>query len=161
MVSSSGHMGGGIQFGDYGFENAGNEYTPWKAYGQSKTANIYMANEITRRYSSQGLFANSLMPGCIATGLQQYISAEIKEKWAKDPATTKIVKSTEQGAATTVLAAIDKEWEGIGGNYLEDCQEILSKEEKGGAAYFGYAKHAFDKDSEERLWNESLSMVKL
>lgn len=148
MVSSSGHLGGGIHPGDYGFERPENEYSPWKAYGQSKTANIYMANEITRRYSPRGLFANSLMPGGIATGLQQYVSDETKEKWFKDPIANSIVKSLEQGASTTVLAAVGKDWEGVGGKYLEDCQEVLPKDEKSDAAYFGHGKHAFDKESE-------------
>jgi NAD(P)-dependent dehydrogenase (short-subunit alcohol dehydrogenase family) len=157
MVSSSGHITGGICPSDYGFASPENEYSPWKAYGQSKTANIYMANEITRQYSSQGLFANSLMPGGIGTGLQKYISEETKKSWGNNP----IVKSVEQGASTTVLAAVGKDWEGVGGKYLEDCQETLSKEEKGDAPYFGYGKHAFDEKLEKVLWNDSLVMVKL
>ena len=43
-VSSSGHMAGEVQPGNYGFESG--NYTPWAGYGQSKTADIYMANEI-------------------------------------------------------------------------------------------------------------------
>jgi NAD(P)-dependent dehydrogenase (short-subunit alcohol dehydrogenase family) len=158
MVSTSGHITGGIHPGDYRFESPENEYSPWKAYGQSKTANIYMANEITRRYSSQGLFANSLMPGGILdTGLSKHVSEEMKKSYSTNP----MVKSVEQGASTTVLAAVGKDWEEIGGKYLEDCQETLSVEEKGDAPYFGYAKHAFDEELEKVLWSDSFAMVNL
>ncbi|EPE35078.1 NAD(P)-binding Rossmann-fold containing protein [Glarea lozoyensis ATCC 20868] len=159
MVSSSGHLSGGIHPGDYGFERPDNEYSPWKAYGQSKTANIYMANEITRRYSSRGLFANSLMPGGIATGLQVHVSEETKIGWSMDK--NPMVKSIPQGASTTVLAAVGKDWEGVGGRYLEDCQESLPKGDKGDNKYFGYDKHAFDEEAEEKFWSDSLVMIKL
>ena len=40
-----------------------------------------------------------------------------------NPELVKILKSPEQGAATTIYAAISKEWEGKGGKYLEDAEE--------------------------------------
>ena len=43
-VSSSGHEYSGILFDDLNLKKAG--YDMWKAYGQSKTANIYLANEV-------------------------------------------------------------------------------------------------------------------
>lgn len=49
-----GHRSSPVQFEDLDFKKQG--YAKWVAYGQSKTANIYMANEIERRYGSQGLF---------------------------------------------------------------------------------------------------------
>ncbi|KAH6681783.1 putative WW domain-containing oxidoreductase [Halenospora varia] len=155
MVSSSGHRGGGILVGDYGFQKE--EYGPGKAYGQSKTANIYMANEIERRYGPQGLHANSLMPGGIKTGLQEYIPAEVQKGWWK----WKGVKSTEQGAATTVLAAIGKEYEGVGGRYLEDCGEPGAFEEGNPPSAPGYEKWTFDEKLEVQLWRDSLVMVGL
>lgn len=36
---------------------------------QSKTANIWTANEIERRYGAQGLHATSVHPGIIGTNL--------------------------------------------------------------------------------------------
>jgi NAD(P)-dependent dehydrogenase (short-subunit alcohol dehydrogenase family) len=154
MLSSSGHRGGGIYPGDYGFENE--EYSEFKSYGQSKTANIYMANEIERRYGARGLHANSLMPGGIETGLQQYVPAEMRAKWFTN---NPYVKSIEQGAATTVLAAIGKDWEGVGGKYLEDCQESFAQKDPGNPTSQGYAKHAFDKQLEGTLWKDSLILV--
>lgn len=43
-VSSSGHQISGVQFDDLNLQKQG--YNKWTAYGQSKTANIYMANEV-------------------------------------------------------------------------------------------------------------------
>ena len=117
-VSSSGHRGGGIQFDNYNFERG--DYSPWAAYGQSKTANIYMANEIERRYGAKGLHGLSLMPGGIKTGLQVHVEDQLA---AAMEAAKDMMKSPEQGAATTVYGALSKEWEGRGGRYLEDCQE--------------------------------------
>lgn len=163
MVSSSGHRNGGIRFGNYDFKSGEEEYSPFGAYSQSKTANIYMANEIDRRYGSKGLHATSLMPGGIKTPLQRHVDSEVIAKWTRDPMTAVFTKSTEQGAATTVLAAIGREWEGRGGKYLENCQEAgpvpPSETRKGTDA--GYAPHAFDDEKEKRLWADSLKMVGL
>ena len=68
-VSSSGHNTSGIHFDDLQLEAPG-AYKPNIAYGQSKTATIYMSNEIERRYGSKGIHSLSLHPGGIWTGLQ-------------------------------------------------------------------------------------------
>ena len=46
-------------------------------YGQSKTANILFAVELTRRYKTQGVIANSVHPGYIQTELQRHMSIHI------------------------------------------------------------------------------------
>lgn len=159
MLSSSGHRTSGILIDDYNFEHA--EYSPWAAYGQSKTANIYMANEIERRYGSQGLHALSLHPGGILTGLQVHVSAAVKESWFPDGVLNVQFKSTAQGAATTVYAAISKYWEGKGGRYLENCAESGPVQEPRTPVSPGYALHAFDEEKEKKLWLDSLKMVGL
>ena len=153
-VSSSGHLAGGVQFGNYNFESG--NYSPWAGYGQSKTANIYMANEIENRYGAKGLHGLALHPGGIFTGLQKHIP-EMVQKWQTQPDFQNITKSTEQGAATSVLAAIGKEYEGKGRLYMEDCDTAAAK----GEGDSGYAAHAFDKEKERRLWVDSLEMVGL
>jgi len=154
-VSSTGHMAGEVQFGNYGFEDG--TYTPWKGYGQSKTANIYMANEIENRYGAQGLHGLSLHPGGIFTGLQKYVSEETQAAWKARPNIENILKSEEQGAATSVLAAVGKEFDGRGRLYFEDCDIALPTT----TGESGYGKHAFDKEKESRLWEDSLRIAKL
>ncbi|KAL0488333.1 WW domain-containing oxidoreductase [Acrasis kona] len=158
-VSSLGHRSGGVSFGDYNFEKSG--YQPWKAYGQAKTANIYMANEIERRYGSKGLHANSLHPGGIATNLQVHVQ-DMMKKFESNPEVMRTIMSTEQGAATTVWAAIGKEWEDKGGKYLENCSvsgPVKPEHRQGVNPGPGYAEHAFDVDAAKRLYEESLQMV--
>ena len=50
----TGHRSSPIRFDDLDFQKKG--YEKWTAYGQSKTANIYLANEIERRYGSKGVY---------------------------------------------------------------------------------------------------------
>lgn len=154
-VSSSGHMAGEVQFDNYGFESG--NYTPWAGYGQSKTANIYMANEIESRYGSKGLHGISLMPGGIWTGLQKFISEEQMEKWKARSNVENTLKSAEQGAATSVLAAVGKLYEGKGRVYLEDCDTAEATVDGTG----GHTAYAFDRGKEARLWKDSLKMVGL
>lgn len=152
-VSSSGHMAGEVQFDNYGFEKG--NYTPWAGYGQSKTANIYIANEIEHRSGKEGLHGLSLHPGGIWTELQKFISPETMAEWKKRPNVDNKMKSSEQGAATTVLAAVGKEFEGKGRLYLENCDVAKPTENEED----GYMPYAFDSEKESRLWNDSLKMV--
>lgn len=160
-VSSSGHRGGGIRLDDYNYIKRPQEYNMWGAYSQSKTANIYMTNEIDRRYGSQGLHATSLMPGAMSSGIQRHLPKEESEEYARE--NHKTMKSLQQGAATTVLAAIGKEFEDKGGVYLENCE--VTGLYPDGREYDhipdlpGYAEHAFNKDLEHRLWVDSVKMV--
>jgi len=108
-VSSFGHRSGPIRFEDYNFEKG--DYDPWVAYGQAKTANIYMANEIERRYGSRNLHATSLHPGGIWSGLQD---PGMKEAMKGNEVVNNYMKSAEQGAATSVYAAVSEEWKNKG-----------------------------------------------
>lgn len=157
-LSSSGHRTAGVNFDDYRFDTA-DSYEGWKAYGQAKTANIYMANEIERRYGSKNLHAFSLHPGGIWTGLQIHMAN--KEELAKMPEVKKMMKSVEQGAATTVWAAVGKELEGKGGLFLDDCQiGQPAKEGKGkNLGMAGYAKWAYNPEGEARLWKDSCKIL--
>ena len=157
ILSSSGHRTAGVRFDDYNFEK--DDYSPWVAYGQAKTSNIYMANEIDRRYGTRGLHALSIMPGGIMTRLQTHVPESIKALWDSDEV-KKQFKSPQQGAATTVYAALSKEWEGRGGAYLEDCAEAKLAEGTGPTAK-GHAAHAFNEQGEKRLWADSLKFVGL
>ncbi|KAF9877616.1 hypothetical protein CkaCkLH20_04751 [Colletotrichum karsti] len=155
-VSSSGHRSGRIQFEDFNFESKV-EYGPWPAYGQSKLANIHFANELDRRYASQGIRAFSLNPGGIETPLQRH-SPEL-QKQIKTPEVQAFLKDTSQGAATSVWGAVAKELEGQGGKYLEDVSiavKAASDVKPGGE---GYVAAAYDPPTEKKLWIESLKLV--
>lgn len=61
-LTSIGHRYSGIRFDNLNLEG---DYVGQVAYGQAKTAAIYMASEIERRYGSRNLHAWSLHPGAI------------------------------------------------------------------------------------------------
>ena len=156
-VSSSGHHAGGVNFDDLQLKAEG-AYSPWGAYGQSKTAMIYMTNEIERRYGARGLHGLALMPGGIMTGLQVHVPDEQKKVWTEDPAVTKFMKDAAQGAATTVDAAVGKAWEGAGGKYLEDNADA-EPFQPGWDGKKGVKPHAFDEEKEKRLWPIACKLV--
>lgn len=158
-VSSAAHRIHGINATDnYNFEKGG--YNPWVSYAQSKTANIYMANEIERRYGSRGLHATSLHPGGIATGLSKHIPEADLAAMLEDKALVKSLKSPEQGAATTVWAAIGKEWENKGGKYLSNCAEAMrGNDDDGDMSAAGYVSHTYNMENEGRLWEDSMKIV--
>lgn len=161
-VSSAAHRMSTTRPHDFNFTEP-ESYDPLMAYGQAKTANIHFINALTRHYGDKGLKGLPLNPGGIASGLQVYLSPEQARAWDEDPAMAKYMKSAEQGAATSVYAALGKTWEGKGGLYLSDCAE--QGPFKGKDMYSvgdeGYAPWAFDHEAEEKLWNASLEMVGL
>jgi len=158
-VSSSAHGFASIFPGDYDLKKRG--YDHWIAYGQSKTANIYMANEIDRRYGDQGLHALSLHPGSIRSGLQVHLTPAMVEDTLKRIGLTTLSstmnKNAAQGAATTVWASTAKVWEGKGGKFLENCNEALPRVE--GDPTSGYAPHVYDADAAKQLWTDSCNMI--
>ena len=159
IVSSSAHRTWKklTESDNYSFQKGGYHYTP--AYANSKLANIYMATELDRRYGHRGLHATSLHPGGINTSLSRHLGPEFVEKIVNNKDIAKILKTAEQGAATTVLAAVGKEWENKGGRYLEDCREAERGEDDNNAFSPGYLSHTYDPEAEKRLWEDSLKIV--
>ena len=148
-VSSSAHLRSDIVFDDIHFERR--PYEPWSAYGQSKTANVLFAVEATRRWSADGVFVNAVMPGSIRTNLQRHVTEEELDRLrAAAGGGTFQWKTTEQGAATSVLLATSPLLEGVGGRYFEDCAEAAPAEEGNGRR--GVAAYALDPDSAAHLW---------
>lgn len=154
-VASTGHRNiTTLEFDDLDFSKS--KYSPMKAYGNSKLANIYFANELTRRYQDQGLHALSLHPGSIATPLQRHVQGSaLFDAVMKNPDYQAQVKSVEQGAATTVWATVGKEWMHRGGVYLENVGEAGPAESKGPLYRPGYSKAAFNPEDANRLWEVS------
>jgi NAD(P)-dependent dehydrogenase (short-subunit alcohol dehydrogenase family) len=139
--------------------NKGENFNKWASYGQAKTANIYMANSIDRKYGSQNLHGLSLHPGGIMTDLGRHLDAE-DLKMFENPELQKLFKNPAQGAATTVWAAVSEHFEGgNGGQYLADVGESTPTPDDAGVAGPGYAKHAYDVKAEDSLWKISCEAV--
>ena len=154
-LSSTGHLRSPMHFDDPNYRTR--PYDKWEAYGQSKTANALFAVGFSKRFKDSGVFANAVMPGGIITPLQRHLpKAEmIAFGWIDENG--KIAegfKTPEQGASTSIWAAVGPELEGVGGLYLENCAE---------AAPFDSAKprqgvkpYALDPDAADELWNLSV-----
>jgi NAD(P)-dependent dehydrogenase (short-subunit alcohol dehydrogenase family) len=157
-VSSGGHLRSPVVFDDIDY--AFRDYDPFGAYGQSKTANVLFAVEATRRWASERIFVNALMPGGIATPLQRHLPAHYAEQALEAfRAAGTDFKSVEQGAATSVLLAASPLLDGIGGRYFEDCNEAVVVNRRGGPGRGGVAPYALDPANAERLWELSLNLV--
>jgi NAD(P)-dependent dehydrogenase (short-subunit alcohol dehydrogenase family) len=153
-VSSSASLLCPVQFDDLTF--AFLAYEPFAAYGQSKTANTLFAVEADRRWAGEGIRANALMPGGIETNLQRHVDPEALAQARRRAGASADLKTVAQGAATSVLAAASPLLQGVGGRYLEDCQEahvIASRAESDGR--HGVAAYALDPDNARRLWDIS------
>ncbi|UPL04260.1 hypothetical protein LCI18_015194 [Fusarium solani-melongenae] len=161
-LSSTGHRAGEIRFEDLNFDEP-DSYDPMLAYGQAKTANIYLANEIARRYGSQGLHGISLHPGVSNTNLAKSLDQATKDYMRNHPGFQKQLKSIAQGAATTVYAAVSKDWEGQGGKYLYDCAEAgpVRPDSDYMSLDDGYAEWIYDEEKASKLWTESFKLVGL
>jgi NAD(P)-dependent dehydrogenase (short-subunit alcohol dehydrogenase family) len=157
-VSSGGHLRSPVVFDDIDY--AFRDYDPFGAYGQSKTANVLFAVEATRRWASDGIVANALMPGGIATPLQRHLPADYAAQALEAfRAGGSDFKTVEQGAATSVLLAASPLVEGIGGRYFEDCNEAVRVDRRGAPGTGGVAPYALDAANAERLWELSLQMI--
>lgn len=146
-VSSSAHFRSPVIFDDLFFQFM--PYDPWAAYGQSKTANVLFAVGATKRWAADGITANSLMPGSIATNLQRHSGVQTPNPLAK---------TTEQGASTSVLLATSPLLEGIGGRYFVDNQEAVVVDRPTNDMT-GVAPYALDPANAERLWDVSLELL--
>ena len=88
------------------------------------------------------------------------MAPEQLEAFSKVPGLLKWFKSPEQGAATTILAAIGKDYHNKGGIYLEDCGEWgLNANPSMTPGQRGHVAHAFDPEKEAQLWSESSKIV--
>ena len=153
-LASSAHRHSGMVWDDVQMDKA--PFNTWTAYGQSKTANIYLAYEVERRWGSAGLHGLAVHPGGIWTGLARHLDPDVMRSAGK--AMGPWMKTVPQGAATTVWAAVSPAWEGRGGEYLEDCHVAVPWTEQSGPLE-GAMPWALDKEQAKRLWAESINMV--
>ena len=159
-LSSTAHMRAGVDFDDLHFESR--EYNPQTAYAQSKTANSLFAVEATRRWASDGIFANAVNPGGIVTGLQRNFSPQQRESLdAAERAGIFKYKTVEQGSATTVVAAVAPQFSRTGGHYLDDCREayLVPNDVPMADHPHGVKEWALDSETAKHLWTVSADLV--
>ena len=172
-LSSRGHHFSPVVFEDINFEQR--EYDPWKAYGQSKTANILFTISLDEKGKLDNIRAFAVHPGGILdTELGRHMSKDDpilkgffdeNGKPILDPVNG--LKTIEQGAATQIWAATNPKLDGHGGVYAEDCEiaEItpeINENDGGGNEIVrrkGVMPYAIDAESADKLWALSEKLV--
>jgi hypothetical protein len=107
--------------------------------------------------------ANAVNPGGVATGLQRNFSVVQRQSLdAAEAAWIFRYKTIQQGAATTLVAAVSPEFARTGGHYLDDGQEAYSVPNDATLAEHphGVKEWALDGALAERLWDISADLVK-
>ena len=143
-LSSRGHLYGGIRWEDPNFDDE-SAYHKWRAYGQSKTANVLFTVEAERRWGPRGVHSFAVHPGVVVTELARHMTTDDYSGRLANLDVTDV----EHGAATSVWAATSPDLDGMGGLYLEDCRvaEPMREGTEG-----GYAPFAVDPEEAARLW---------
>ncbi len=142
-VSSEAHRHAKMNWEDLGF--ASTHYKGFRAYGQSKLANILFTYELARRLEGTGVTANALHPGVVGSGFGQTYPGALSflVKVAKP-----FLLTNEQGARTSVHVASSPEVEGVTGKYFAKCHPVRSN------------AVSYDEASQRKLWSLSLEMIK-
>jgi NAD(P)-dependent dehydrogenase (short-subunit alcohol dehydrogenase family) len=144
-VSSTAHNTArrGMSFDDLQSKHG---YSGMRVYGESKLANILFALELTRRYESQGLTANSLHPGTVRTGYGA--DGDAKGFLALGIRIAKpFFLSPARGARTSIYLASSPDVADVSGNYFVKCKARSPR------------RWAQDADAARRLWNVSEALV--
>ncbi|ADV67605.1 oxidoreductase [Deinococcus maricopensis] len=150
-LSSLAHRMSDVDLTDPNFERQ--PYDKWIAYARSKTANALFAVGVTARHAHDGVTANAVHPGGILTGLQKFIPEEEQRAmgWMDDEGRSNPrFKTPEQGAATSIWAAVGPELDGVGGLYLEDIHEARPFDPA--QPYEGVQPYALDAARAAELW---------
>ena len=159
VVSSAAHKGMPVRLDDLQWTRR--EHFDGAAYAESKSANILFAQEATRRWQGEGIFANAVLPGSSLTGLQRFHGEALKRKIGfihDDGSLDPKMKTAGQAAATSVWAATAPELAGRGGLVLEDCGEALPVGPDT-HAWADYDAGIADPETARALWNHSRELV--
>jgi NAD(P)-dependent dehydrogenase (short-subunit alcohol dehydrogenase family) len=155
-VSSGAHHMGEIDFDDPNFEKR--HYKRWRAYGQSKLANLLFALELDRRLRAAGSAIRSLgaHPGYAATNLQS-AAPPVLDRMVMMVTNRVLAQSADMGALPILYAATYPEVEG--GTYIGPDGMA---EQRGYPTRARLSRGARDTEVAARLWevSEQLTGVK-
>lgn len=144
MVSSAAHKRApreGILLDDLAYQQS---YSPWRAYGQSKLANLLFARQLAARLEGSGRTANACHPGVIKTNLGRHMNPLA---WAAFAAAGPLfLKTMAQGAATQCYLAAHPTVQ-ANGLYFADCNPAPT------------SAQGQDDQLAHRLWQASEALV--
>ena len=143
-VSSEAHRSAKLNFSD--LENK-TGYSGWKAYGQSKLANLYFTYHLSAALENSGVTVNALHPGFVASnfgknnvvGILSFLFKLIQLGAIKP----------EEGAQTSIYLASSPEVEDVTGKYFVKQKSVKS------------SQVSYDTSAARQLWDISLEMTGL
>src|SRR5215510_5292877 len=141
-VASEAHRNAHINFDDLNLENG---YSGWKAYAQSKLANVLFTYELARRLEGTRVTTNCMHPGVVGTNIFRNVGGVAGKVMGL---ATMFMRTPEKGADTIIWLASSPEVEGITGRYFIDRQERSSNPE------------SYDAAIAARLWEVSEQMIR-
>ncbi len=142
-VSSRAHEGAVLDFDDLQNERRYG-YGGYRAYGESKLANLLFTYELARRLAGTGVIVNAVHPGSVATGFgvnnggMMHLGMQIFHQFSLTP---------EQGADTVIYLASSPAVEGITGKYWTERKAVASSSE------------SYNETAQHRLWTVSAQLT--
>jgi NAD(P)-dependent dehydrogenase (short-subunit alcohol dehydrogenase family) len=116
-VSSVAHEAGRIDFDDLQGER---RYGMWKAYAQSKLANVLFTRELARRVAGRGISVNAVHPGAVASGFGRNGDGVFARLVALG---APLLLSPDRGARTSIHVATSPDVRGVTGTYFARGRE--------------------------------------
>lgn len=141
-VASGAHLGAKLDFGN--LQNA-KAYSGWRAYQQSKLANIYFTYELARRLDGSKVTANCLHPGFVATRFGNNNTGMMRAVFGI--AKSLLAKSETDGAKTSIHLAGSPDVAGVNGKYFDNCKAVRS------------SAVSYDEAAARELWRVSGKMT--
>src|SRR5262249_29797871 len=137
-TASRAHRAGHLDFADL---QSAQHYSPFRVYGTTKLCNILFTRELARRLAGQGVTANSLHPGFVATRFGN----EAGGVYALGVRVSKLLfaRTPEAGAETLIWLASSPDVAATSGVYFRDCRPGM------------LSAQAQDDTLARRLWDES------
>lgn len=152
-VSSLAHSYGNIDFSDLFFKNR-KKYRPAKAYGRSKLANLLFNLQLQKLFESKNFdtIAVAAHPGASHTNLGNHLVGKFLYRllW---PVVKIATQTPLKGAFSQLRAATDPE---VKGGEFYGPKGIMQL--SGAPGLVKAKKHAYDFETAEKLWNETLKI---
>jgi len=142
-TASSAHKGCSIDFDDL---QSTKSYSPFKVYGRSKLCNILFTRELARRWGKEGVTANCLHPGFVASRFAEGSGGLISRLIGVGKV---FAISPEKGAQTIVYLASSPDVAKVSGAYFYKCRPATPSAE------------ARDDAVAARLWMKSAELAGL
>ena len=151
-VSSTGHRFGQIRLDDLSWERR--PYNSWRAYGQSKLANLLFTTELQRRLTEAGSAVRAMAahPGYAATNLQHRTGSGVMNRLGAI-GNRVFAQDEDMGALPTLYAATAD----LPGDSFVGPDGF--QEQRGHPTLVGRSAAARDRETARRLWELSETLT--